>query len=337
MPKTINRNTVLSIVVSLSLILYLFSRIEFSDFVRIISNINIVLFIIACLISLPNNATRAYRWSRVLKAQKINLSLLNSLKYFIMALFAAVLTPGRVGDLLRAYLVSRREKKTFGYITASVVFDRILDLGTMLAIATFGVLLFFTPEQMENLNSAILLLVIFAVLGAFLVYIVFSTDFGKSFLLKIGRGFIGLMPKRFAQKVDLDNELNDFFVAIDLYRSNYGNLIVAAVCSFAAWAIYGFQGYILFLAFGGDQNVSFLVIMFFVAFAAFATLIPFTISGIGAREAIFIMLFGSIGIAEATALSFSLVFIAIASWIPAIFGGVLLGKEGLGKPDIAES
>ena len=338
MQRKIGRNTLISIVVSLSLIFFLLFRVNLSDLKEIVSNVDTSLFLIACLISLPNNATRAFRWSRVLKAQKIDLSLLNAIQYFLMGLYAAVLTPGRIGDLLRSYLISRREKKSFGFITASVVFDRILDLGTMLSISGLGILFFFTHEQWENLSNAVIILVIFAILGAFLVYIVFSTDFGKFFLTKFGAAFISLMPQKFAQKVDLDTELNDFFAAVDLYHSNYTNIAFAAVCSFTAWVIYGFQGYVLFLAFGGGQNASLWVIMFFVAFTSFATLIPFTISGIGAREALFIALFGSLGIAEAEfALSFSIVFVTIAAWIPAIFGGLLLSKKGIVRRDLAET
>lgn len=340
MPRKINRNTLFSIIISVSIILFLIFRVGAPNIWAQIKKLDLFLFIIACTISLPNNAVRAFRWSRILKAQKISLSPSTALQYFLMGLYAAVLTPGRIGDLLRAYLISRKEKKSFGFITASVVFDRLLDLGTMLGIAVLGVLFFIIPnidpEQQQDLTVPILFLTIFAVLGVFLVYIVFSTNFGKQFLSKFGAAFIRLMPKRFAQKINLDNELNDFFEAIDLYRINYANLSLAAVSSIFAWLIYGFQGYILFLAFGGE-NASFLILTFFVAFTSFATLIPFTISGWGMREALFIILFSFVGIPQDAALSFSIVFVLIAAWIPAMFGGFLLSKVGISRHDLTET
>ena len=323
--------------VSLSLILFLLFRVGLWNLKASVSRVDGALFVIACLITVPNMTTRALRWSIILNAQKIRLSLSNAIQYFLMGLYAAVLTPGRIGDLLRSYLVSRREKKSFGFITASVVFDRMLDLGTMLAIATLGVLVFFTPEQWETLGNTVILLGVFGILGAFLVYIVFSTDFGKRFLSKIGTALIGRLPKTVAKNIDLNHELNDFFKAIHLYRANHANLALAAVYSIAAWASYGFLGYVLFLAFEGDQKASFWVILFFVAFTAFAALIPFTISGLGAREALFIAFFSHIGIDEADALSFALLFYTITAWVPAFFGGLLLSKKGLSRRDIAEN
>ena len=80
-----------------------------------------------------------------------------------------------------------------------------------------------------------------------------------------------------------------------------------------------------------------LILTFFVAFTAFATLVPFTISGLGMREALFIILFGFIGIAEKTALSFSIVFVLIAAWIPAMFGGFMLSKIGISRHDLTKT
>jgi len=307
-----------------------------SEFWETVSQIDGALFVLACLIAIPNEVARSLRWSQILKAQKIKLTLSNALQYFLMGLYASVITPAKIGDLLRSYLLSRKEKKSFGFITASVIFDRILDLGLMISIATLGVLLVFTPEDLETntMQYAVLLLAVFAILAVFVAYIVFSTDFGKRFLSKFGRAIIGRLPKTFSKSINLDNELDDFFDAIDLYRSNYSHLVIATVFSTAAWIIYGFQGYVLILAFGGPQEVSFWVILFFIAFTSFAALIPFTISGIGFREALFIAFFGSIGIAEAEALAFSLVFITIGAWIPALFGGFLLTKKGISRRDI---
>lgn len=323
--------------ISLSLILFLFFRVGLWNLKASVSRVDGALFVIACLITVPNMTIKALRWSIILKTQFIRLSLSNAIQYFLMGLYAAVLTPGRIGDLLRSYLVSRREKKSFGFITASVVFDRMLDLGTMLAIATLGVLVFYTPEQWETLGNTVILLGLFGILGAFMLYFVFSTDFGKRFLSKIGTALIGRLPKTVAKNIDLKHELNDFFKAIHLYRTNQAYLALAAVYSIAAWVSYGFLGYVLFLAFKGDQRVSFWVILFCVAFTAFAALIPFTISGLGVREALFIAFFSRIGIAEADALSFALLFYTITAWVPAFFGGFLLSKKGISRRDTADN
>lgn len=337
MQRKISQKTLISMVVSLSLILFLLFRVGLWNLKASVSRVDGALFVIACLITVPNFTTKAFRWSRILRAQNINLSLSTTFQYYLMGWYAAVLTPGRIGDLFRSYLVSKRGKKSFGFITASVVFDRMLDLGTMLAITTLGVLYFFTPKQWETLSSTVILLVVFGIIGAFLVYIVFSTDFGKRFLLKIGTALIGRLPKTFAKNIDINHELNDFFEAIYLYRANITNLALSAVCSVAAWASYGFQGYVLLLAFEGDLKVSFWLILYFMTFIAFAVLIPFTISGFGAREALFIAFFGSIGIAEADALSFAFLFYTIAAWVPAIFGGLLLSKKRIFRRDTTEN
>lgn len=339
-PKNENfhlRRVGFSIIISFSLILFLFFRVGLGDFIKSVSRMDGFLFVIACLIAIPNEVARSLRWSQILKAQKINLSPSKALQYFLMGLYASVITPGKIGDLLRSHLIARKEKKSIGYTTASVIFDRLLDLGLMIGITTLGVLLFFTPKdwETETMRSAVLLLAIFAILSVFLTYIIFSTGFGKLFLSKLSRIVIGMLPKIFSKNFHPENEVNDFYKAIDLYRSNYGHLIIAAVFSLAAWVFLGIQGYILFLAFGGNLEVSFWIILFFIAFTSFAALIPFTISGIGLREALFIALFAIIRINKADALAYSLVFTTIAVWIPAIVGGLLLTKTGYIQKEIS--
>ncbi len=79
---------------------------------------------------------RSLRWRILCEGLDIHLPVSEGIRLYLLATFAASITPGRIGDLAKAYYV--RDRLAQGGLAAgiaTVVYDRVLDLGQIGALA----------------------------------------------------------------------------------------------------------------------------------------------------------------------------------------------------------
>jgi len=85
---------------------------------------------------------RAVRWRLLCGGLGLRVGLREALRIYLVGTFAAAATPGRVGDIVKAYYVrDRRPEGGLAAGIASVVYDRLLDLGQICALALGAVVL----------------------------------------------------------------------------------------------------------------------------------------------------------------------------------------------------
>jgi uncharacterized membrane protein YbhN (UPF0104 family) len=70
----------------------------------------------------------------------------------------------------------------------------------------------------------------------------------------------------------------------------------------------------------------------FVPAIALATMIPISVGGLGAVQVAYVYFFGLAGIEPASALTVSLVIVAVGLLLGAAGAGVLIYDQGVGKP-----
>lgn len=79
---------------------------------------------------------RSLRWRILCAGLGIRLSLGEAVRLYLVGTFVASITPGRIGDLVKAYYVrDRREEGGLAAGIATVVYDRLLDLGQICVLA----------------------------------------------------------------------------------------------------------------------------------------------------------------------------------------------------------
>ncbi len=99
---------------------------------------NLALVLIAAVAVFPLLAPKARRWQGVLAAFGIALPWRDALRFYSIGLWAAVATPGQVGDVVKAWYVRGRGAHLAPAL-ASVVVDRLFDVLLLLLAAAFGV------------------------------------------------------------------------------------------------------------------------------------------------------------------------------------------------------
>jgi uncharacterized membrane protein YbhN (UPF0104 family) len=79
---------------------------------------------------------RSLRWRILCAGLGIELPLREAIRLYLVGTFVASVTPGRIGDLVKAYYVrDRRDEGGLAAGIATVAYDRFLDLGQLSALA----------------------------------------------------------------------------------------------------------------------------------------------------------------------------------------------------------
>jgi len=95
---------------------------------------------------------RAWRWHYILLSQ-MRLKFSSSFIGLIICYMANNLLPLRAGELVRAVVVARREKKSFSPVFATVVLERVFDSLAIIFFLAMTLLWIEVPEQFGDLRA----------------------------------------------------------------------------------------------------------------------------------------------------------------------------------------
>lgn len=279
---------ILKLLISSSLLYIVLSRTDIEKVFILLKEISPIAFISAVLIHVISQFLSSLRW-RLLLPEGFGVGRLFSL-YLIGSFFSTFL-PGSVGgDAVKAYYLYKEKGMGFR-IVASVFMDRYIGF---ISLMTIG-LIAFPFGYAYFRGSWVEWLLPLTILCFIMVSIII-------FGLRIGSRFRAI------------RELYEHFHS---YRKNRALIAKALLLSALLQAMIIISVYILSLGIGQDIKP----MAFFVFLPIIATLsaIPISISGIGIREASFVLLLGFLDIKPdvATAISFA--------WFLSIAAGGLIG------------
>jgi uncharacterized protein (TIRG00374 family) len=260
------------------------------------------LLLYPCLILL-----KAWRWRLLLRQQGVNYSLAPAFAAYNSSLAVGYVTPGRLGEFVKALYLRQDEGLSIGYAFSSVLLDRILDLYLLLLTAGLGIVLLTAPGQL----LAPSLLVLAAVALAPLLVLVPRVS--RRLTTLVTRATSRLMGGNLGEQ--LNRSLDGFQRGMEQLVNV--QLVPPLICTAIAYLVFYFQCYLCALAL--QLPVSYLYAAYCVSLASLLALLPVSISGLGVREAAFIALLSPLAIAAETAVTYSLLILFVFN----IFGGAL--------------
>jgi uncharacterized protein (TIRG00374 family) len=252
----------------------------------------------------PLILVKTVRWQRILAAQSIRFALWPALLAYFSSLFAGFLTPGRLGEFVKALHVQRAGAASSATAFASVLADRLFDLYALLAIGAAA--LAALPRAGSGWTAGLLLAALFLPPLLLLHDGVFGLLQASAMRLHTWGGKL-LGPQSWLAEV-----------RAGLRRLTGRELALAVLLTIGAYAMFFGQCYLLAQAVGLHIGVA--PVAYAVALGSLVTLLPLSISGLGTREAAMIAYLGAAGVSSETALGFSLLVFATF-----YVGGGLLG------------
>ncbi len=219
-------------------------------------------------------AVRALRWHYLLSPiQKVSARRL--FPVVVIGYMANNVLPVRMGEVVRAYVLGRRENVRKTASLATIVVERIMDGITMilfLAIVSLFVKVNTSIEGIEKIAAVVFLIAI----GAF-----FMVAHSRSLMKKLENFGLKFIPASLQPKVA---GLADAFIdGLQILRQ-WRDLLIVFLLSVVAWVCEGAMFWLVSLAFS-NLNLSAAAVFMTLAVANLATLVPSTPGYVGPFDA----------------------------------------------------
>jgi hypothetical protein len=307
-----------------ALLIVLLWQVDVSTLSELARDLNKPLIFLVLVLHFPLVWFKSLRWQHLLWTQQIQYSLRNAYLAYFGSLFIGLLTPGRLGEFVKAVHVSRDCDVPLSFATASVLTDRLFDLYILLVFGG-AALLALAPGNLEILA----LLASTALLT--LPLLLFFNDQAFAYGTNLFSRWRSVMVHKVLHWI---GEMRR-----GMRMLSWQGALLAALFTLLAYGI--FFGQCFLLARALNLPLSFVNTSYAVALGSLVTLIPISISGLGTREAAIIAYLGTLGLTAEAALSFSLlVFLtfylgsgllgALAWWIkPVPIGNLREARESV--------
>lgn len=283
---------------------WVLSRLERDALLEAFGRVGLGAVALSCLWFGINTAIKVWRWQRLLRSQGIELPHRVALAAYLSSQFYAQVTVGRVGEFMRIEALLERAVRP-GTALAACVFDRLLDVCLVLS-AGLCASAFWLGDMRVAWAAGISMLLL---CGAGLLALwVLGRPEPTPWLAPLARHRLGARALRFARELAQG--------VVPMLRP--AALSEAVVWTAAAWGFYFAALYAL--ADGLGIDVSRILLTATAAFAALSSLLPITISGLGARELIYIEVLRGRGVPGESAAALSLLHLAVMSGMAIVLG-----------------
>ncbi len=256
---------------------------------------------------------RGLRWRYVMRCVGIDYTPARSTAVWMIGFFASAVTPAKAGDAVRAVYVRNDTGRTMGESLLTVFVDRLWDLGFILLAGLVSALVF-SRRYIEIPSASLLVAGVVAI--AVVALVVTRRNLMRACLRPL---FSVLAPAR--QREGLVANFHTFYDAMRAYGADPRRALVMAGYTFAGWALIFlmaiYVGRLLRLP------VSSGYILLIMPIVTLVELIPFSISGLGTRDATVIFFFSAIGVGNAEAVGFSITYVLIGTYLTALAGFLL--------------
>jgi len=304
--------------IGICIFIIVLANIGLSDLWQILTNSDISLILLIILLQvILVFSLRIARWKILLSSQNIKLKITEAAMLFMSAFYLSTITPGRIGDLARIYFI-RKKGYSLGKSALSVVIDRLQDIAFLLIVGVFSLLVFssfFLGELIVIISAAVLLIAVLAL-------IFLSPGFRKLLMKSI----LTFIPKKF--KESFRGSISELLS--DLKKISFFTWLITTILTILAWFL--FFTSIFFIANALFIEIQFIYIIIGLSISALLALLPVSFSGIGTRDAVFILIFNELSLSSESAVALSAMVLA-SYLIAAIIGLISWLLRPIRSPD----
>ncbi len=228
---------------------YVQREVDFAGVMGALGNINYWWVVATLPIVVVSHWIRAVRWRTMLESANSHVSTLNAFSATMVGYLLNNIIP-RGGELLRPFILARRENIPVAKVVATVFVERIVDLISLLILALTTFVLFQEqiqeafPAVSENFIPFIIIVLTCALVG---VVLLLRTNIGSWALKKI---VMPLSPKWYEK---LESQLESFIDGFSILGEP-GRYVRVFGETLLMWTLYVVPLYMIFEAFGLTES-----------------------------------------------------------------------------------
>lgn len=289
-----------------------FRGLELGELWEELSNINLLYPLLAVPVFFLAIYVLTWRWYYLLRnVQDVRPNRLYPV--VLIGYMANNLLPLRLGEVMRAYVLKRRDEAAIPPTLATILVERVFD-GLVMLTFIFTALLFVDFEE-ETLRTIITVTtpLFFGAMGIFF-WLASSPQVARRIYTWALNTFV---PERLrAPILDIIEDLMRGFEALRSARA----LLLVIFFSFLSWTIEASTYWIVMQAF--DFEVTFTVLLLVIGFGNLVTILPSTAGYIGTFHGVAILTLTAFGVGQAAAGSYAVVMHATL-WGPITLVGFI--------------
>jgi glycosyltransferase 2 family protein len=306
-----------TLVVTALAVTYVLTKIELGKTLHILGSASPGWVILSAALTLVTVPPMAWRWQRLLAARGVadGVGWLTR-AYFVSYAFGQVLPTSIGGDAWRIFETSRRHPGNITPITGSILLERSLGGAVTLVLAGAGLLLAIGRYPVGPYLWIEVLFVLATIAAGFVF-----------FSRTVRRRLAFALP--YARRFRLETPARAVYDGMHGYREHSGTLLVVAVVTLGAQMTRVLAIYASGRAVGIHLPLLPYVVLGPLLFLVM--LVPFTVNGIGVREAFFVSFLGRLGVPADAAFACGFLFfiMTIVLALPGL--GVILWENVLGR------
>lgn len=311
MLKKLRRKILISLAVAGLLYLAFTIYADFDQVMDAFEEFNWLLLPLLLLLSLLNYFFRFFKWDYYLSLIKVKVGKIDSLSIFMSGLVMSV-TPGKMGELLKSYLVKELNQTPVSKTLPIIFAERITDFISLLFLALIGAYVY-------NYGRGI---VIGVSVFFFLVVVIISN---KGIALPV----LKLLEKNAFLRKHLESIHNAYESSYQLLRPM--PLLKMSLLSLGSWFFECLGYYIILINF--DINVSLLWATFSYGFATIVGAVTMLPAGLGVTEGSLTFLLIEKGSPKQIAVASTFIVRVVTLWFAVLVGviSVTIYQRRFGK------
>jgi len=283
-----------TLVVTSAAIAYILSKVDVGKTAHTIGSASPPWLVASALLTVATVLPMAWRWQQLLAARGIGDTVPWLVRaYFVSYAVGQVLPTSVGGDASRIFETSRRHPGRITEVTGSVLLERALGGAVTLVLAGIGLLL------------AVGRYPIGAYLWVELVFVAGTIVAGFVFFSRSVRSRLGFLLPYF-RRLRVETAARAVYDGLHGYRDHGATLLTVGVVTAAAQLMRVLAIYASGRAVGIHLSVLPYVVLGPLLFLVM--LVPFTVNGIGVREAFFVSFLGNLGIDHDSAFACGFLF-----------------------------
>ena len=186
------RYKALGILLSVVLLVIVLYRADLSKVAAALRGADYRYLPLVVIIYLTSFLLRSWRWEVLLRPVKPGIGFGRLFSTIIIGWTTNNLLPARVGELVRAYLIGKRESISKSASLATIVVERMLDSFILLTFLFASMLLLTNP--LETFSFGLYVLAAFILILVILAFMTFKNDLALAYFKKFTR----ILPDRFS-------------------------------------------------------------------------------------------------------------------------------------------
>jgi uncharacterized protein (TIRG00374 family) len=279
----------IKIVVSTVLMVLLLRKISIAELVRLVSTIDVPVFLVGVGLFFVSNLLGAFQWHQLLEASGVKLRFTQTFRFYFVGLFFNNFMPANIGgDAVKVYDVTRVGSSVYQVIAVTLL-DRLLGIFSLCLLAV-GATLYLVWSGEPGPYGMYLVIFVACMIPALGFY--FFKPLGN--LLR--RTVTLIRP------LSLDTRISSVLDYLGEFKGRKPLVARLVGLSLVIQTLRVLTHVLIGLSLGITVNAVVLCQFFvFVPLLSLAMIPPITINGLGIREALGILLFANAGLGDADA------------------------------------